>query len=47
MSESPERALNEMADPDIGLRIILGYFGPRDARRVICLVSHAMSITLL
>ena len=43
-SKSLKHTLNEMAKQDIGLRIILGYFGPRNARRVICMVSHAVSI---
>ena len=43
MSTSPEHTLDEMANSDIGLKIILGYFGPRDARRVICMVGCAVS----
>ena len=42
-SDSLEHALYEMADPHIDVRIILGYFGPQDARKVICLVRHTVS----
>ena len=46
-SKSPEYTLDEMANPDVGLKIILGYFGPHDARRVICMVGCAVSSEVL
>ena len=44
ITDTPETSLNNIKSRDIN--IIIGFFGPENARDILCLVSHKVSIII-